>query len=80
MREKLQSLPLTTLRDLARDKNVKGAGTLKKAELIEAIIATASMEESADNSKKEIPKNNEPQVKDDPLKQEYDPEMVDNSG
>lgn len=80
MREKLQSLPLTTLRDLARDKNVKGAGTLKKAELIEAIIATASMEESADNSKKEMPKNNEPQVKDDPLKQEYDPEMVDNSG
>lgn len=80
MREKLQSLPLTTLRDLARDKNVKGAGTLKKAELIEAIIAMASMEESADNSQKEMTKNNEPQVKDDPLKQEYDPEMIDKSG
>ena len=39
MKEKLQTLPLTTLREIAKDKNIKGTSTMKKAELIEALLA-----------------------------------------
>ncbi len=39
MREKYESLPLTTLRDLAKAREMTGISTLKKAELIEAMLA-----------------------------------------
>ena len=37
MREKYETLPLTTLRELAKSKDIKGASTMKKAELLEAL-------------------------------------------
>ena len=81
MREKLQSLPLTTLRDLAKDKNIKGAASLKKAELIDALMETAAAESNdADNAANEMNGNNETQPKEDMFKQEYDPDMVDETG
>ena len=38
MREKYESLPLATLRDLAKAREMTGVSTLKKAELIEAML------------------------------------------
>ena len=38
MREKYESLPLATLRDLAKAREMEGISTLKKAELIEAML------------------------------------------
>ena len=38
MREKYESLPLATLRDLAKAREMSGVSTLKKAELIEAML------------------------------------------
>lgn len=37
MREKLQTLPLVQLRELAKAQGIKGVTTLKKAELIERL-------------------------------------------
>ncbi len=38
MREKLGSLPLVQLREIAKTNEIKGASTMKKADLIEAIL------------------------------------------
>ena len=38
MREKYESLPLATLRDLAKARGMEGISTLKKAELVEAML------------------------------------------
>lgn len=38
MREKYESLPLATLRELAKARELKGVSTLKKAELVEAML------------------------------------------
>lgn len=38
MREKLETLSLTELRKFAKDQNLKGASTMKKAELIDALL------------------------------------------
>ena len=38
MREKYESLPLATLRDLAKAREMEGVSTLKKAELVEAML------------------------------------------
>ena len=37
-REKYESLPLATLRELAKARKMKGISTLKKGELIEAML------------------------------------------
>lgn len=47
MKEKYESLPLATLRDLARARGLKGISTLKKAELIEVMLE----EDEKDNVK-----------------------------
>ncbi|MCR5033738.1 MAG: transcription termination factor Rho [Lachnospiraceae bacterium] len=39
MREKLESLSLAALRDLAKSSGLKGAGSMKKAELVDALCA-----------------------------------------
>ena len=39
MREKLESLNLATLKDLAKHRGVKGSSTMKKADLIEALLS-----------------------------------------
>lgn len=41
MREKLQTLPLTELKELARAQNIKGASTMRKAEIIERLCEAA---------------------------------------
>ncbi len=38
MRDKYESLPLSTLKDLARARGLKGISTMKKAELIERML------------------------------------------
>ena len=38
MREKYESLSLTVLRDLAKARGMKGISTLKKGQLIEAML------------------------------------------
>ncbi len=38
MREKYETLPLTTLRELAKSRDIKGTGTMKKSEVIEAML------------------------------------------
>ena len=38
MREKYESLPLATLRDLAKAREMTGVSTMKKAELVEAML------------------------------------------
>ncbi len=41
MREKLETLPLVQLKSLAKAQNIKGASTMKKSELIDALCAAA---------------------------------------
>ena len=38
MREKYESLALTQLKELAKIREIKGASTMKKAELVEAML------------------------------------------
>ena len=38
MREKYESLPLSTLKDLAKARGLKGISTMKKAELVERML------------------------------------------
>ena len=41
MREKLETLPLAQLKELAKAQGLKGTSTMKKAELIDLLVATA---------------------------------------
>ena len=61
MREKLQTLPLAVLRELAKDKKVKHFSTMKKADLIEAILLAAE-EEKTENSQTPAPQPAKPQT------------------
>lgn len=45
MREKLATLPLAQLRELARSQGLKGTSAMKKAELIEALASEAEKQE-----------------------------------
>lgn len=47
MREKYETLPLPTLKDLAKTRGIKGISTMKKAEVIEAMLK----EDEKDNAK-----------------------------
>ncbi len=47
MREKYESLPLATLRDLAKSRGLKGISVMKKAELIERMLAEDEKEKQA---------------------------------
>ena len=40
MREKYESLPLSTLKDIARDRGITRLSGMRKAEVIEALLAT----------------------------------------
>jgi transcription termination factor Rho len=66
MREKYESLAVTVLRDLAKVRGIKGASSMKKAELVEAMLAqdeidaaNASTSTEAKESK-EAKENKEP--------------------
>ncbi|MDD3252742.1 MAG: transcription termination factor Rho [Lachnospiraceae bacterium] len=45
MREKLQTLPLAQLKELAKAKNVKGAAAMRKADLIEELCRLSEQDE-----------------------------------
>ncbi len=47
MREKYESLPLSTLKDLAKARGIKGISTMKKAELIERMLEEDKKEKLA---------------------------------
>ena len=79
MKEKLQTLPLTTLREIAKDKNIKGTSTMKKAELIEALLALPENESGKDRNDRSDKHTVKTGTSDDTVKQEYDPELVDTS-
>ena len=53
MREKLATLPLTQLKELAKSQGIKNISGLRKAELIDRLCETA---ESADSKKVKIEK------------------------
>ena len=58
MREKYESLPLATLKDLAKARGLKGISTMKKAELIERMLEEDEKEKkSARETVKEISAN-----------------------
>ena len=45
MKAKLETLSVSVLREFAKDKNIKNISTMRKSELIDAIIAAAEREE-----------------------------------
>ena len=47
MREKYESLALTQLRELAKVRGIKGASTMKKAEVVDAMLAEDEKEKAA---------------------------------
>ncbi len=47
-REKYESLPLATLKELAKAREMRGVSTLKKSELIDAMLALDEQEEQAE--------------------------------
>ena len=49
MREKYESLPLATLKDLAKARGLKGISTMKKAELIERMLEEDEKEKNQNN-------------------------------
>ena len=58
MREKYESLPLATLKDLAKARGLKGISTMKKAELIERMLEEEEKEnKSARETVKELSAN-----------------------
>ena len=46
MREKYESLSATVLRDLAKSRGIKSTSTMKKADLVEAMLAEDQKRES----------------------------------
>ena len=60
-REKYESLPLATLKELAKARKMRGVSTLKKSELIDAMLALDAKEEQAEaasEAKEEVRKRN----------------------
>ena len=59
MREKLETLSLTQLRDLAKGEGIKGVSTMKKADLVEALVLRAEQntvrESEPEVEKKPVP-------------------------
>jgi len=50
MREKLETLPLTQLKELAKAQGIKGASTLRKADLIDLLCKAAQEEQSEESA------------------------------
>ena len=69
MREKLETLPLTQLRELAKARNIKGTSTMKKGELIDLLVEEAEKmdrEEAEKAAEKPSEKHSEKQAKGTP--------------
>ena len=54
MREKYESLSATVLRDLAKSRGIKSTSTMKKADLVEAMLAEDAKKEK-EKAAKEYP-------------------------
>ena len=61
MREKYESLALAQLRELAKVRGIKGAATMKKSEVVEAMLAEDEKDKAATGTTetKEAVKNTE---------------------
>ena len=60
MREKLQTLPLVQLRELAKAQGIKGVTALKKAELIERLCEAAGEKSPEKTAEPSEPREPEP--------------------
>ena len=63
MREKLQSLPVTQLREIAKTNGIKSVTTLRKQQLIDMILEVAQKKEVAQENQKETKKEIKKEVK-----------------
>ena len=74
MREKLQTLPLTVLREFAKDNHIKNITVMRKADLIEAIIKADEEEKAAkDEQEKTVKAEPEQPIKNvQPVKNEHE--------
>ncbi|MGN0341006.1 MAG: transcription termination factor Rho [Lachnospira sp.] len=72
MREKLETLSLSVLREFAKDKKIKNISSLRKADLIDAILKA---QEEEDKEKKEL-KNSKPVQKKTVVKPEEHPHVA----
>ena len=63
MREKYESLSAAVLRELAKARGMKGISTLKKAELVEAMLAEDEKEAKVQEAKKEAEAERDKQFK-----------------
>ncbi|MCI5620841.1 MAG: transcription termination factor Rho [Lachnospiraceae bacterium] len=78
MREKYESLSVSVLRDLAKARDIKGTSVMKKAELVEAMLALDEQE-----SKAEAKQEAKPEVKQEPrmeIGEKRTPYKADNRG
>ncbi len=55
MREKYESLAATVLKDLAKARGIKGATSMRKAELVEAMLAQDALDAKEAGTKEEAP-------------------------
>ncbi|MDD6844597.1 MAG: Rho termination factor N-terminal domain-containing protein, partial [Clostridia bacterium] len=72
MREKLETLSLSVLREFAKDKKIKNISSLRKADLIDAILKA---QEEEDKQKKEF-KDSRPVQKKTVVKPEEHPHVA----
>ena len=63
MREKLETLSVSVLKEFAKDKNIKNISTMRKSELIDAILAANNSEEEQTHSKDNEEKTAKKEVK-----------------
>lgn len=61
MREKYESLPLATLKDIAKTRGIKGTSTMKKSQVVEAMLA----EDEKDAQKKKVQEEMKEEVRED---------------
>ena len=60
MREKYESLALTDLKEIAKVRGIKGTSTMKKADIIESMLALDEQEKAAKAAEtKDVPKTTE---------------------
>ena len=82
MREKLESLSLAILKELAKENGIKGISSMKKKDLVEALLEVSSEEnESSTKSKKETSNTKDTKnTKDDKTSKESEEEFVEPIG
>ncbi len=54
MKAKLETLSVSVLREFAKDKNIKNISTMRKSELIDAIIALCKEKEKKRKSRQKL--------------------------